>query len=147
LKRYIFTAIDVSTRFALAYTYKAGSSANGVPLYKFLKVASFVTSRVHTDNGSEFAKHFEHFCQKKGLVHFFNYPKHPQSNAFLKRFNRTIQEQCVELYLEYLDEPDDFNRKFMEYLIWYNTEKPHRGIGNLTPMRYYLNKFISPRKV
>jgi transposase InsO family protein len=29
LKRYIFTAIDVRTRFAFAYAYKAGSSANG----------------------------------------------------------------------------------------------------------------------
>jgi hypothetical protein len=29
LKRYIFTAIDVSTRFAFAYAYKANSSANG----------------------------------------------------------------------------------------------------------------------
>ena len=33
-------------------------------------------------------------------------------------------------------------RKLMDYLIWYNTEKPHRGIGNLTPMRYYLNNSI-----
>ena len=29
LKRYIFTAIDVSTRFAFAYAYKTASSANG----------------------------------------------------------------------------------------------------------------------
>jgi putative transposase len=145
LKRYIFTAIDVSTRFAFAYAYKANSSANGNDfLGKFLKVAPFVTSRVQTDNGSEFARHFERRCQDKGLVHFFNYPKHPQSNGYLERFNRTIQEQCVNLYLDYLDEPEDFNRILMDYLIWYNTEKPHRGIGNLSPMRYYLDKFISP---
>jgi putative transposase len=147
LKRYIFTAIDVSTRFAFAYAYKANSSTNGYDfLGKFLKVAPFVTTRVQTDNGSEFAKHFEHYCQEKGLVHFFNYPKHPESNGFLERFNRTIQEQCVNMYLYYLDEPDDFNRKLMEYLIWYNTEKPHRGIGNVSPMRYYLDKFMSPDK-
>jgi putative transposase len=147
LKRYIFTALDVSTRFAFAYAYKTDSSANGNDfLGKFLKVAPFVTSRIQTDNGSEFTKHFEHLRQEKGLVHFFNYPKHPQSNAFLERFNRTIQEQCVNMYLDYLDEPDDFNPKLMDYLIWYNTEKPHRGIGNLSPMRYYLNKFIPPNK-
>jgi transposase InsO family protein len=145
LKRYIFTAIDVSTRFAFAYAYKTNSSANGDDfLGKFLKVAPFVTSRVQTDNGSEFARHFERCCQQKGLVHFFNYPKHPQSNGFLERFNRTIQEQCVNMYLDYMDEPEDFNRKLMEYLIWYNTEKPHRGIANLSPMRYYLDKFVSP---
>jgi transposase InsO family protein len=29
LKRYIFTALDVSTRFAFAYAYTSNSSANG----------------------------------------------------------------------------------------------------------------------
>jgi transposase InsO family protein len=142
LKRYIFTALDVRTRFAFAYAYKANSSTNGSDFIgKFLKVAPFVTRRVQTDNGSEFAKHFEDFCSNHRLTHFLNYPRHPESNGFLERFNRTIQEQCVNFYLDYLAEPDDFNRKLMEYLIWYNTEKPHRGIGKVPPMRYYLDNF------
>ena len=148
LKRYIFTAIDVRTRFAFAYTYKANSSANGDDFIgKFLRVAPFAVKRVQTDNGSEFASHFEEGCTRYGLTHFFNYPKHPQSNGFLERFNRTVQEQCVNLYLDYLDEPDDFNLKLMQYLIWYNTERPHRGIGRLPPLRYYLDSFFtSPKK-
>ncbi len=147
LKRYIFTAIDLSTRFAFAYAYKTNSSANGNDfLGKFLKVAPFVTRRVQTDNGSEFAKYFDDYCQKNGLTHFFNYPKHPQSNGYLERFNRTIQEQCVNLYIDYLDEPETFNQKLMEYLIWYNTEKPHRGIGNLPPLRHYLDNFSTSKK-
>jgi putative transposase len=145
LKRYIFTAIDVRTRFAFAYTYKNNSSTNGDDfLGKFLKVAPFTVRRIQTDNGSEFAKHFDEKCQRNGLPHFFNYPKHPQSNGHLERFNRTIQEQCVSLYLDYLDEPDDFNRKLMDYLIWYNTERPHRGIGKVPPLRYYLDNFLPP---
>jgi transposase InsO family protein len=143
LKRYIFTAIDVSTRFAFAYAYKTNSSTNGDDfLGKFLKVAPFAVRRLQTDNGSEFAKHFDDCCSRNGLTHFFNYPKHPESNAYMERFNRTVQEQCVSLYIDYLDEPDAFNRKLMGYLIWYNTEKPHRGIGNLPPLRYYLDHFL-----
>ncbi len=147
IKRYIFTALDVRTRFAFAYAYKAGSSANGSDFIgKFLEVAPFVIRRIQTDNGSEFAKHFDDFCSKRELTHFFNYPRHPESNGFLERFNRTIQEQCVNLYIDYLDEPDDFNRKLMDYLIWYNIEKPHRGIGKLPPLRYYLDNFVTPQK-
>jgi putative transposase len=148
LKRYIFTAIDVRTRFAFAYTYKTNSSANGVDfMSKFLNVAPFAVRRVQTDNGSEFAGHFEDCCTSHGLTHYFNYPKHPQSNAFLERFNRTVQEQCVNLYLDYIDEPDDFNLKLMQYLIWYNTERPHRGIGCIPPLRYYLDGFFTcPQK-
>jgi putative transposase len=147
IKRYIFTAIDINTRFAFAYTYKSNSSAHGSDfLDKCLKVAPFSIKRVQTDNGSEFAKHFDQLCQNKQLNHFFNYPKHPQANGHLERFNRTIQEQFVELYLDFIDEPAVFNLKLMDYLIWYNTEKPHRGIGNLPPLRYYLDKFINTPK-
>lgn len=147
IKRYIFTAIDVSTRFAFAYAYKTNSSTNGNDfLGKFLNVAPFAVRRVQTDNGSEFAKHFDDYCQKNSLTHYFNYPHHPQSNSHLERFNRTVQEQCVSIYLDYLDQPDDFNRELMDYLIWYNTEKPHRGIGKLPPLRYYLENFLAPQK-
>ncbi len=147
LKRYIFTAIDVSTRFAFACAYTSNSSANGNDfLKKFLRVAPFVTRCIQTDNGSEFAKHFDDYCQKNGLTHFFNYPKHPESNAYLERFNRTIQEQCVNHYIDYLDEPETFNVKLMGYLIWYNMEKPHRGIGNVPPMRFYIDRFLSSEK-
>ncbi len=109
-------------------------------------MAPFVTRRVQTDNGSEFAKHFDDFCSKHELIHFFNYPRHPQSNGFLERFNRTVQEQFAYYNTDILDEPDDFNRALMRYLIWYNTEKPHRGIGKVPPLRYYLDKFVIPQK-
>ena len=43
IKRYIFTAIDISTRFTLAYAYKSNSSTHGSDfLDKLLKVAPFV---------------------------------------------------------------------------------------------------------
>jgi transposase InsO family protein len=147
LKRYIFTALDVKSRFAFAFAYTSNSSANGSDFIgKFITVAPFATRRVQTDNGSEFARHFDDYCQDNHLPHFFNYPKHPQSNGYLERFNRTIQEQFVYSYEHYLDDLPVFNIKLMEYLIWYNTEKPHRGIGNIAPLRFYLNHFISRQK-
>jgi len=49
--------------------------------------------------------------------------------------------------MDELDELDNFNRKLMDYLVWYNTEKPHRGLGRLPPLRYYLDNFITnPKK-
>lgn len=144
IKRYIFTAIDLRTRFAFAYSYKSNSSANGQDfLQKFIQVAPFATSRIQTDNGGEFEKHFDNFCQHNSLVHFFNYPRHPRSNAHLERFNRTIQQQLVNWHLDELYEPEVFNQSLMQYLIWYNTEKPHRSIGNIPPLRYYLNSLPS----
>ena len=147
LKRYLLTAIDLSTRFAFAYTYKSSSSLAARDFLSKLKVvAPFPILRIQTDNGHEFLKHFAHACQQDRLVHFFNYPRHPQSNAHLERFNRTVQEQFAYSHLHLLDNPALFNQELMSYLVWYNTEKPHRAIGNLPPLYYYVNNFV-PRRV
>jgi len=145
IKRYIFTAVDISTRFAFACAYPSNSSINGSDfLKKFVSVVPFNVTRIQTDNGGEFEKYFEKACQDNGLPHFFNYPKHPQSNGCVERFNRTIQEQFVYWHIDYLDDILEFNRKLMQYLIWYNTEKAHRSIGNIPPLRYYIDKFLTP---
>jgi transposase InsO family protein len=144
LKRYIFTALDVNTRFAFACTYTTKSSLNGRDfLGKVLRIAPFQVTRIQTDNGGEFQKHFDDYCRQSQLVHFFNYPRHPQSNGHLERFNRTIQEQFAYWHTDKLDVLEDFNRPLMDYLVWYNTEKPHRGIGNKSPLRYYLDNYIT----
>ncbi len=144
LKRYLITAIDLPTRFAFAYIYKTGSSASAKDfLGKLNWVAPFKITRLQTDNGSEFLKHFAQAAQNQGLIHYFNYPRRPQANGHLERFNRTIQEQFAYYHTDCVDDPEDFNRPLMEYLIWYNTEKVHRGIGKKTPLRYYLDKFIT----
>jgi putative transposase len=142
IRRCMFTAIDTKTRFAFAYVYKTNSSLNGQDfLRKFARVAPFSIRHIQTDNGSEFLKHFSQSCQDNDLVHFFNYPRHPQSNGHLERFNRTVQEQFADWYVDCLDDPEPFNRSLMDYLIWYNTEKPHRGIGKVPPLRYYIENF------
>ena len=148
LKRYLITAIDLSTRFAFAYTYKSSSSASASDfLGKLRSVTPFEITRVQTDNGHEFLKHFIRACSEQNLVHYFNYPRHPQSNGHLERFNRTVQEQFAYWNTDSLDDTDVFNRLLMKYLIWYNTEKPHRGIGKSSPLRYYVDNFITnPRK-
>jgi transposase InsO family protein len=147
VKRYLLTAIDLPTRFAFAYTYKSSSSSSARDFLEKLRcVAPFEICRVQTDNGHEFLKHFQEACSQQNLTHFFNYPRHPQSNGHLERFNRTVQEQFAYWNTDFLDDPDDFNRRLMDYLIWYNTEKPHRSIGKLPPLRYYLDKFVTPQQ-
>jgi transposase InsO family protein len=140
IKRYIITAIDVKSRFAFAYTYKTLSSSTAKDfMIKFQEVAPFPIRRVQTDNGKEFHRFFHQYLEGQNIIHFFNYPRSPKSNAYIERFNRTIQEQYIGWHLEELHEPDQFNPGLMEYLVWYNTEKIHRGLGKLSPLAYYVN--------
>ena len=70
LKHYLLTVIDLPTRFAFAYIYKSSSSANARDfLAKLRSVVSFHMTRVQTDNGYEFEKHFSQACHEQNLVH------------------------------------------------------------------------------
>ena len=140
IKRYLLTAIDLETRFAFAHCYRRLSSKSAADfLEKLRRVTPFSLRRIQTDNGSEFGKHFRQDVQKHKITHFHNYPRHPQSNAHIERFNRTVQEQHVEWHEEELRDPKEFNRGLVEWLIWYNTKRGHKSLGYQPPLRYYLN--------
>lgn len=142
-RRYFFTALDVVTASGFALEYKSKISANSVDfLQKVIRVFPFAIQRIQTDNGSEFHKHFDDFCQRQDLIHFYNYPHHPQSNSHLERFNRTIQCQYINWHLNELIDPSKFNPGLIEYLLWYNTERPHRRLNKTPPFKYYIDNFI-----
>ena len=146
-KRYIITAIDIKTRFAFAYSYKTLSSASARDFIQKLEiVAPFEIKAAQTDNGSEFAKHFDAYLEERNITHYWNYPKNPKSNCYIENFNGLIQRQYVSWHLDELIEPDQFNKGLIQYLLWYNGEKPHRSICKLPPLLYYVNNFIGSQK-
>jgi len=67
-------------------------------------------------------------------------------NTFVERFNRTIQDQHISWNMHLYYEPKEANQELMEYLIWYDTKKPHRGIGKPTPLQYFIDNYIQPEK-
>ena len=145
--RYIITALDVKSRFAFAYAYKTLSSATARDFVERLReVAPFPISAIQTDNGKEFHKYFREYLRQENITHFYNYPKCPKMNTFVERFNRTIQDQHISWNMHRFYEPEEANRGMMQYLIWYNTEKPHRGIGKVPPLQYFISNYIQPEK-
>ncbi|NLH39341.1 MAG: transposase family protein [Elusimicrobia bacterium] len=147
VKRYIINGIDIKTRFGFGYMYEKLNSLNAKDFLKrFSEVAPFEIKRIQTDNGSEFEKYFDNYIKRNKLIHYFNYPHHPQSNAYVERFNRTIKEQYVYSNYDRIENIEKFNRGLMEYLLWYNTIKPHNGIENKSPLKYYLDNFINNSK-
>jgi putative transposase len=140
LKRYCITAVDVYGRFSFAYAYRSPSSANAADfLSKLQMVAPFEVKRVQTDNGSEFYKHFHKATEDKNIVHYWNYPRHPKMNARVERFNRTIQEEFMDSELDSMaHDLKNFNHSLMDWLIWYNTERPHFSLGQIPPMQYLI---------
>lgn len=144
IKRYTITAIDIKSDFAFAYSYKNPSSLNTKDFFKKLEsVVPFRIKRIQTDNGSEFEKFFREYIEKKKIIHFHNYPRCPKMNAFIERFNRTIQEEFINWKKQILAyDLDRFNHLLMNWLIWYNTKRPHWSLGLKSPMQYIINNMI-----
>ena len=147
LKRYIITAIDVKTKFAFAYSYESLSSASAYDfMQKLITIAPFNIKRVQTDNGLEFEHLFRDFLQRSKIVHFHNYPRNPQANAYVERFNRTIQEQFVWANECDIEDLNIFNISLMRYLLWYNTERRHQTI-KAVPLDYFIDScFLNKQK-
>lgn len=143
IRRYIITALDIKTRFAFAYCYKTLSSSTTRDfMIRLIEVAPFAIIHIQTDNGKEFHKYFRAYVESQKIIHFYNYPESPKMNTFVERFNRTIQDQYISWHMTDLGEPTGFNPGLMKYLIWYNTEKAHRGIGKVPPLCYFVNNFV-----
>ncbi|MCX7830804.1 MAG: integrase core domain-containing protein [Acidobacteria bacterium] len=138
-KRYVISAIDEKSKFGFQYGYNKLTSETARDFMEKLQmVVPFAIRNVQTDNGSEFKKHFDKYLQEKKIPHFFNYPRHPKSNAIVERFNRTTQEQYINWHLDEMADIETFNQGLMEYLLWYNTEKPHKSLKKLTPLDFIL---------
>jgi len=140
-RRYVITFEDIDTRFAFAWATVSHASAAAEEFFGYCQnVFPVPFTFVLTDNGSEFKKHFSAALEKLHLVHYHTYPKTPKMNAHCERFNRTIQEEFIDYNAYFLKYPNLFNQKLMEWLIWYNTERPHFAFKNrLSPLQFMLS--------
>lgn len=103
IKRYIITAIDLYSRFTFAFAYMRLSSAVALDFFEKLElVAPFKVKAIKTDNGREFLGEFDNYLSKNNIKHYFSYPRTPKSNAYIERFNRTIQEEFAMHIWTYL---------------------------------------------
>ena len=147
VKRYTLTAIDVYSRFGFALTYKSLSSKIALDFYQRLEhVFPGTLENIKTDNGLEFHGNFDDYLERNKINHYWSYPRSPKSNAYVERFNRTLQEEFMDMNLEYITDTNTFNDKLIEYLIYYNSVRPHYGIKKLTPLGYINSRNLSMKE-
>ena len=137
LRRYLFTFIDPSTRFAVAMATATSSSRQATRALDALCHLLPAPPRfILSDNGSEFLGHFQQRLDERGITHWWTYPRSPKMNAHAERFNRTIQETFVDYHEDLLfDDLAAFNRKLADWLLAYNTVLPHHSLGRQSPVQ------------
>jgi transposase InsO family protein len=140
LRTYIITCEDIHSRFAFAWgTTSHASKAAEEFFEKWRQVFPYPVTFILTDNGSEFKKHFAERLLHLQITHYHTYPKTPKMNAHIERFNRSIQEEFVDYHQGLLLDLESFNKKLMDWLLFYNTKRVHHAFKNqLSPVQYLL---------
>ena len=148
LKRYFINAIDLKSKFAFSQCYNSLNSQNAKDFFlKLNRVSPIEIRGIQTDNGLEFYSFFDNELKEKTIPHYWNYPRSPKSNAYIERFNRTLREQFLEQYQYDVKDTNEVNKNLVDYLLWYNTKKPHASLNFDTPLNYAISSFnLNPKK-
>lgn len=127
---YVYVLIDVHSRWTYA---RACKKIGGGPSLQFVrkaeKHASFPFRMLQSDHGPEFGNWFLAQVQRD---HRFTRIGKPNDNAHIERFNRTLQEECLDRIPKKVT---DLNRALLKYLAYYNSERLHMGIAFKTPVQ------------
>lgn len=139
----LLTVVDIVTKVAYARRVKSGAAIHTIGVLKeFTNKYHIPLHTIQTDNGSEFLGDFHTYIEERNIHHLFIYPRCPRVNGVVERFNRTIQEECVERYPEWQVDPEGGDQNLTKYLNWYNATRPHAALNYLTPLKY-AEQFIS----
>ncbi|MGI0058894.1 MAG: integrase core domain-containing protein [Nitrosotalea sp.] len=136
-KHLFMSVIDIYTKFAqVTYVKNLLSSTAREVFKRFQRETPTIIRKVQTDNGSEFLKSFHQYLEEQKISHQFIYPRMPKVNAYVERFNRTIQEEFILRSDEIYYDLEAFEKKLTDYLYWYNYQRPHSSLKYMSPMTF-----------
>ena len=129
---YVYTLIDVCSRWTYAAPAIRINTHRSLEFVEDARTtAPFLFRTLQSDHGSEFSKWFTKRIMERGITHRHSRVRTPSDNGHLERFNRTIQEECLRNVPRSLR---SWQKEIPEYLRYYNTERPHMGLGMKTPL-------------
>jgi transposase InsO family protein len=141
IRRYMISAIDSALKFSFSSCYSQLTSRAAKDFLSRLEMVYPLPIRsLQTDNGAEFLGEFDTYLKHKGIPHFFTYPRCPKINGCIERFNRTLKEEFINNNLHLIDDLPRFREKLVDYLIFYNTERPHKTLGLKSPLDYLISQ-------
>lgn len=135
LRIYVYTIIDLYSRWAYAEVVNRIGANQSVLFVRHTKQkAPFQFEMVQTDHGSEFSIWFTHALKGMRMSHRHSRVRQSNDNAHIERFNRTIQEECLDQVTRNIL---SFRKVIPGYLKYYNTERLHMGINYKTPAEMF----------
>ena len=141
-KVYLHAVVDTfgSYAFGFLHTSKQPEAAVAVlhnDVLPFYQDRGLAVTAVLTDNGREFCgtdRHpFELYLAFNDIEHRRTKVRHPQTNGFIERFNRTVLDEFFRSAFRttFYESVEALQADLDAWLVHYNTERPHQGYRNL----------------
>jgi len=92
-------------------------------------------NNLRMDNGPEFISHLlAAWCEEKKITLQFIQPGKPMQNGYIERKNGSIRRELLNAYQ--FDSIAELRTMCEEWRIDYNTQRPHKSLGYLSPLKY-----------
>lgn len=128
---YVYSIIDVYSKVGYAWATKKISSGKSLEVLRKTPFP-FQISCIQTDHGPEFGKYF---TDRVGITHRHSRIRKPNDNAHVERFNRTLQDECLN---HVRNDVVQINRALKKYLHHYNHTRHHFSLEFRAPNDIFL---------
>jgi transposase InsO family protein len=143
---YLSSVLDDFSRYLIAWKLCASMKADDVTgtLELALKTAGLKKARVShrprllSDNGSSYISgDLAKWLGNNNITHIRGAPYHPMTQGKIERWHQTLKNRIL---LENYYLPGDLETEIAAFVQYYNHQRYHESIGNLTPADLYLGR-------
>ncbi|WP_109205626.1 DDE-type integrase/transposase/recombinase [Moorella sp. Hama-1] len=138
---YFIAWLDDYSRFVLAHgVFASGEAQNVVQVLRQAVRLYGLPQEVLTDQGRQFHSwngltEFEVLLANWGIKHTMTRPHNPGCNGKIESLHRNLQRELLRR--KELTSLEEAQQEIAAYIRYYNHERPHQGIGGLTPADRY----------
>jgi putative transposase len=94
--------------------------------------------RLLSDNGPCYlSKELAEYLEEKGMTHTRGKPFHPMTQGKIERYHRSLKN---EVLLQHYYLPEELEREIARFVEYYNNERYHESLNNLTPADVYYGR-------